>query len=98
MQKTLESSTIYFTPSGEVEVRGPNVAVEMQATARSNVAPLWLVFPNHIINARNITALKRIAGELRIDTYSGNEYRIFVNDLDKTWLSLQKVFAEGLPV
>ena len=97
MQKTLETSTIFFTPSGEVEVRGPDVSVEMQATARSNVAPLWLVFPEHIINTSNITAILRIGGGIHINTRDEKEYRIFPVNMDKTWSALQKVFAEGVP-
>jgi hypothetical protein len=96
----LETETVFHTPSGDVVVPGEPMEFpkDMIATRDSNLAPLWLVFPNHIFNTHQINFIERddILPAIVIGTTNGNVSTITVEDLDKTWNALQKVFTEGL--
>ena len=76
---------------------------ELIATRESNLAPLWLIFPNDIINTARIkrmTISNRITpsdGSLIIYMDDQTECAIPVKDPVTTWKALQTVFAEGLP-
>jgi hypothetical protein len=93
----IESSTIFHTPVGDLEVPGPSIPIpEVRATFKSNIAPLWLVFPKLIVNTQRITGIRKAEDGLRIFTSDGKKFDVVVTDLEKTWAALQKVFAEGV--
>jgi hypothetical protein len=96
----LETETVFHTPSGDVVVPGEPMEfpVDMIATRDSNLAPLWLVFPNYIFNTHQINFMTRddINKSVVIGTTDGSVSRIKVKDLGETWNALQKVFTEGL--
>lgn len=75
----------------ETETQEP----ELQATVESNIAPLWLVFSESIINTQNITSIERFNNNIFI--YLRDKRHIFItpSDIERVWASLQKVFAEG---
>jgi hypothetical protein len=83
-------STIYHTSSGDIEI--PN---EVKATAKSRVAPLWLVFPEHIINTQHIIDMRLYDNHIEFITIKGH-FSVTVTDIKTTWGALQKVFAEGV--
>lgn len=95
----IETSTVYFTDKGEVEVPGPSIPIpkNLRMTSKTHLAPLWLVFPNHIFNTHNIASLAKSDNSVIITSTDGKTYNILVSDINKTWESLQQVFAEGLP-
>jgi len=84
-------STIYHTSSGDIEI--PN---EVQATAKSRVAPLWLVFPDHIINTQRIVGIEKEGKQNIFISTTKRDYIIKVSDQQATWKSLQNVFANGV--
>lgn len=86
-------STIYHTPSGDIEVPDPGV----ETTYKSNLAPLWLVFPKSIINTKHITEIEPDYENKKIIIYVRDGFfKIPVSDVDVTWSALQKAFAEGV--
>ena len=89
-----DSSTIYHTPHGDVVI--PDPPREVKATFKSNLAPLWLIFPKHIINTQRIVCIRKAEDGLRVFTSDGESLDIVVSDLENTWSSLQKVFADGV--
>ena len=72
---------------------------EVQATFKSNLAPMWLVFPCHIFNTQNINYMSKGTVDdpntIKIGTRDGQTFIIKVTDVNATWESLQKVFADG---
>ena len=95
--ETIQTSTTYFTSAGPIEVPGPDIPIpDLQATRNSNLAPLWLVFPDIIVNTRRITSLELKEGYIRIGFGNGYSRDVYTTDLDKTWKALQTVFTEGL--
>ena len=86
-------STIYHTSSGDIEIPDP----EVETTYKSNLAPLWLVFPKNIINTKHITGMEPDYGKKAITIYiRGGYFNIPVTNVDVTWSALQKAFAEGV--
>ncbi|MDD4110046.1 MAG: hypothetical protein PHS54_00670 [Clostridia bacterium] len=84
--------TMYHTPSGVIEVPNPSVKI----TEKSHLAPLWLVFPDHIINTKHIIDIRRIDNNnIEFVTIKGH-FTVHVTDIDITWRALQKAFAEGV--
>ena len=94
----IETSTVFHTPVGDLEVPAPPIPAteEVKATYKSNLAPMWLIFPKHIINTQRIVCIRKAIDGLRIFTSDGQSFNIIVTDLEKTWNSLQKVFADGV--
>lgn len=95
----IESSTIFHTPVGDLEVQAPPIKIqreEVKATIESHLAPLWLIFPTSIFNTQNITSIHKGENYIGVCSKDGKEFRVKVTDLDKTWAALQKVFAEGV--
>ena len=92
MDNILETcSTIYHTPSGDMEIPDPGVTI----TEKSNLAPLWLIFPEQIINTKHIIYMKYYKNGVEIHTIN-NHFFVKVSDADITWHALQKAFAEGV--
>ena len=98
-------STIFHTPCGDIELPGTipeqghakiTKPEELKATYKSNIAPLWLVFPGHIFNTHNITAIIRLADSVQVNFNCDEYHRVPVTDTDKTWTALQKAFADGV--
>jgi hypothetical protein len=88
------SSTVYHTPHGDLEIKNPTEDVVI--TQESHLAPLWLVFPDHIFNTQNIIWMNKDPDGICICMSSGKEITIQVKDIEKTWNALQKAFAEGV--
>jgi hypothetical protein len=87
--QTIETSTIYHTPSGDIEVPSPPITIpDVLATYESNLAPQYLVFPNHIFNMRHVYRVSLHNPEVPTLGQS-----IVV---EKTWKALQQVFADGI--
>jgi hypothetical protein len=94
----VETTTVFHTPHGDLEVPGETIEIEapsVKATYKSNLAPLWLVFPEHIFNTSKITAIRKGVKSVVI-TSEEREWTVHVNDVETTWSALQKAFAEGV--
>jgi hypothetical protein len=88
-------STTYHTPVGDIEIKN-TCKDDMYATGDSHLAPLWLVFAKHIVNTQNIEVIVHDETVITIITKSGGVHRIAVSNIENTWKSLQKVFADGV--
>ncbi|MEN6622918.1 MAG: hypothetical protein ABFD50_15390 [Smithella sp.] len=84
-----------YAMSPSASQSNPPVDTEMQATIESNIAPLWLVFPEAIINTQNITSVERYENRVLIYLKDMRMVTITPSDIEKTWSALQKVFSEG---
>jgi len=76
--------------------RMPGQETELTATRESNFAPLWLIFPNDIINTARITRITNDDHMIIIYMDDRSKTEIPVKDLNTTWKALQTVFAEGV--
>lgn len=87
-------STIYHTTSGDIEIPDP----EIKATYKSHIAPLWLVFPNNIINTKHIIEMHPEYSQKEIIFLTRDKKQLIVpvTDIEMTWSALQKVFTEGV--
>lgn len=89
-----EPVTAETGPEGITYTFGPSYL----ATEQSNMAPKWLVFPTDIINTDNIRHIRKYETTKCI-VIEFNDYEpvnIFTNDLEATWSTLQKAFADGV--
>lgn len=94
-----EFGSVVHTPHGDIDVASSVVAVdEVVATHKSNLAPLWLVFPENIFNTQNIVCISKASNKkVEVHTRDGLSWAIPVSDMNRTWSALQKVFSEGVP-
>lgn len=92
----VQTSTIYYTPSGPVEVPEgtTQMPVQMPPIEPIKMAPQWLVFPKHIVNTNNVTAIVKEDNDILFHCQAG-AFKVQVADLDKTWTALQDVFEMG---
>ena len=58
--------------------------------------PKWLVFPDVIINTKNIIGIQYNAEYLYFKCREGVSYTIKVSDVEKTWKGLREVFTNGV--
>lgn len=94
--QTIETSTIYHTLSGDIEVPSPSINIpDVQATYESNLAPQYLVFPDHVFNVRHVYRMTLKDSTIIIATPEG-EHIITGDNIETTWKALQKAFAEGV--
>ena len=83
------------THETQAEAKAPH-APDVLATFESTAAPDWLVMPNHIINANNLLWLSKDDDRLYVKFKDGYSLNICVTDINKTWGTLQRVFADGV--
>lgn len=91
------ASTIYHTPSGNIEVKNSAPPADM-ATFESAFAPKWLVFPDYIFNTTHIVSITKNNAFIfiTVDYPSQCTYNIEVKNVNETWKALQEAFANGV--
>ncbi len=96
--KQIETSTLYFTPSGNIEVPGAPIQIpDIIATRQSNLAPLWLIFNGLIVNTSNLTFIELFGDEIKLYAKDGKRFSVTPSNINEAWKSLQDVFSKGLP-
>lgn len=86
----IPGETIYYTPSGEVVV--PD-SFEVEHPEFPPIPPMWLVFPNNIINLQHVLHIEYVEKYEKVQFYFVNGTVKEIKRTPEAWRFIQNLFG-----